>query len=300
MIRGMIDAKACGVALLADYVELTKPRLTLLAVLTTTVAFFLGLSTTLDLRLLGHTLLGTAMMCAGAATLNHVIERDVDGRMWRTRNRPLPARRVRVQEAAAFGVLLSLAGVATLWILVNALTGLLALIAVVVYVLMYTPLKTVTPLCMLVGAVPGAMPSLIGWTAVRGYIGIEGIALSAILFYWQLPHFLAIAWMYRHDFARAGLPVLPVVHPDGDSTFRQILLWSLTLVPISTMPGLLGMTRPLYLPIAVALGIAFLAVNLSLAARPTHARARAVLLASIVYLSLIQIAMLVAKASCRL
>lgn len=281
--------------LLADYVELTKPRLTLLAVLTTTVAFYLG-SQPLDYLLLLHTLLGTAMMGAGAATLNHVLEWEVDGRMWRTRNRPLPSGRMPMREAAVFGALLSMAGVAYLWIMVNALTGTLALAAVATYVLIYTPLKTRTALCTVVGAIPGALPCMMGWTAARGTIGMEGLVLFSILFVWQLPHFLAIAWMYREDYARAGLPMLPVVAPDGGSTIRQILVWTLVLVPISMTPTLQGVTGPAYFVVALVLGLGFLMTGLHMALRPTRASARAVLLASVIYLPLLQAAMLLGKA----
>jgi protoheme IX farnesyltransferase len=290
----MIEAQARPASLAADYLELTKPKLTLLAVLTTMVAFYLG-SQPLDIVLLFHTLLGTAMMGGGAAALNHVLERDVDSRMTRTRRRPIPSGRLAIRDGALFGVVLAGAGVVYLWAMVNPLTGVLALVAVLSYVIVYTPLKTRTPLCTVIGAVPGALPCMMGWTAARGQIGMEGLVLFAILFVWQLPHFLAIAWMYREDYAQAGLPMLPVVEPDGGSTIRQILIWSLALVPISMMPSLLGITTPTYFFSAFALGLAFLAAGVLLAVRPTRASARAVLLASVAYLPLLQAALLLGK-----
>lgn len=294
----MIEARISTRVLpaLADYLELTKPRLTLLAVITTVVAFYLG-SQPLDGSRFTHTLLATMMMAAGAAALNHVMEREVDGRMWRTRNRPLPAGRLPMRDAALFGSLLAITGIAWLWLGVNALTGLLGLLAVFIYVFVYTPLKTRTPLCTIVGAVPGALPCMMGWTAARGELGIEGFVLFAILFVWQLPHFLSIAWMYREDYARAGLPMLPVVEPDGRSTIRQILVWMLALLPISMTPSLLGVTTPVYFFFAFALGLAFLGAGVNLALRPTRASARAVLLASVVYLPLLEAAMLFGKAN---
>ena len=290
----MIEARSATPSIVSDFVELTKPRLTLLAVLTTLVSFYLGSQPLALLRLL-HTLVGTAMMGAGAAALNHVLERDVDGRMWRTRHRPLPARRIALRDAACFGAVLAASGILYLWVMVNPLTGLLGLVAVTTYVAVYTPLKTRTALCTVVGAVPGALPCMMGWTAARGYIGEEGLVLFAILFMWQLPHFLAIAWMYREDYARAGLPMLPVIEPDGASTIRQILIWTLTLLPISMMPSLLGLTGPVYFVLAFVLGLGFLAAGVNLAMRPSRVSARAVLLTSVIYLPLLQVALLLCK-----
>ncbi|NDD28519.1 MAG: protoheme IX farnesyltransferase [Proteobacteria bacterium] len=281
-------------SLVSDYVELTKPRLTVLAVFTTIVAFYLG-SQPLDLVLLGHTLLGTIMIASGAAALNHAFEREVDQRMWRTRSRPIAAGRVTARDGALFGGLLATVGTVYLWLAVNPLTGGLALLAVLSYVLVYTPLKTRTPLCTVVGAVPGALPCMMGWTAARGQIGMEGLVLFSVLFVWQLPHFLAIAWMYQEDYARAGLPMLTVVEPDGTSTIRQIIIWTLTLVPISMTPSLLGVTTPAYFFVALVLGIGFVLSGVMLAVRPTRASARRVLLASVIYLPLLQIAMLLGK-----
>lgn len=293
----MIEARTTPVPLasvLADYVELTKPKLTLLAVFTTVVSFYLG-SPTLDLALLGHTLIGTIMIASGAAALNHALEGEVDQLMLRTRQRPIPAGRVSVRDGLVFGTLLSGAGTAYLWLAVNPLTGGLALLAVLSYVGLYTPMKRRSALCTVVGAVPGALPCMMGWTAARGQIGTEGLVLFSILFVWQLPHFLAIAWMYRDDYARAGLPVLPVVEPDGASTIRQVLIWSLVLIPISMTPSVLGVTTPAYFFLALVLGLAFLASGVLLAVRPTRASARTVLLASVLYLPLLEVALLIWK-----
>ena len=292
----MIEARSTVpvASIVADYMELTKPKLTMLAVLTTMVSFYLG-SQPLDLAMLGHALLGTVMVAAGAAALNHAFEHEVDRRMARTRNRPVATGRISIRDAAVFGTVVAGAGVLYLWIAVNPLTGGLGLLAVASYVGVYTPLKTRTPLCTVVGAVPGALPCMMGWTAARGEIGMEGFVLFSILFAWQLPHFLAIAWMYREDYARAGLPMLTVVEPDGASTIRQILLWTLALVPISVAPSALGLTTPLYSYEAFALGAAFAVSGAMLAARPTRANARLVLLASVVYLPLLQAALFLGK-----
>lgn len=281
-------------SVLADYVELTKPRLTVLALFTTSVSFYLG-SQPLDALLLGHTLIGTLMIASGAAALNNAMEGDVDQLMLRTRRRPVAAGRIPARDAGVFGTLLALAGILNLWFLVNALTGALALVAVLTYVGAYTPMKRRTPLCTLVGAVAGALPCMMGWTAARSQIGLEGLVLFAILFVWQLPHFLAIAWMHREDYARAGMPMLPVVEPDGASTIRQVLLWTVALVPLSMMPSALGVTAPFYLYIALVLGVGFVLAGALLAARPSRASARAVLLASVAYLPLLQVALFLGK-----
>lgn len=281
-------------SVLADYVELTKPKLTMLAVLTTMVSFYLG-SQPLDLLLLGHALIGTLMIASGAAALNHVLEHEVDQRMARTRNRPVAAGRISIRDGAIFGSLVAAAGVVYLWLEVNALTGVLGLVAVVTYVCLYTPLKTRTPLCTVVGAVPGALPCMMGWTAARGTIGMEGLVLFAILFVWQIPHFLAIAWMYRDDYARAGLPVLTVVEPDGTSTIRQIIIWTLALVPISMATTTLGVTTASYALAALVLGLGFFLCGVLLAGNPTRVGARRVLLASVIYLPLLQAALLLGK-----
>lgn len=292
----MIEARSAVpvASVVADYVELTKPKLTMLAVLTTMVSFYLG-SQPLDLLLLGHALIGTLMIASGAAALNHVLEHEVDQRMARTRNRPIAAGRISWRDGAIFGTVVASVGVVYLWLAVNALTGGLGLVAVVTYVGLYTPLKTRMPLCTVVGAVPGALPCMMGWTAARGTIGMEGLVLFAILFVWQLPHFLAIAWMYRDDYARAGLPMLTVVEPDGASTIRQIVIWTLALVPISMAPTALGVTTASYSVEALVLGLGFALSGALLATNPTRVGARRVLLASVIYLPLLQAALLLGK-----
>lgn len=280
---------------LADFLELTKPRLTGMAVITTMCSFYLGVRGPMDYMLLLHTLLGAAMMGAGGATLNQFLEREVDGRMHRTRNRPLPTGRMGMNVALAFGLLLSLAAPLYLAAAVNVLTGALAVVALVSYVLIYTPLKTRTPLCTVVGAVPGALPCMMGWTAARNDIGTEGWVLFAILFLWQIPHFLSIAWMYRDEYRSAGLPMLPVAEPDGASTFRQVIIWTMILLPTSMAPTLLGMTGRAYFFEAFALGLVFLAFSVNMALVRDRLSARRLLLCSVIYLPLLQAALLLNK-----
>jgi len=282
-------------AVAADYVELTKPRLTILAVITTVCSFYLGSRGAVDFGRALHTLLGAAMMGAGGATLNMVLESEVDSRMARTRRRPLPAGRMDARQALWFGAALSIAAPLYLAATVNTLTALLCVVALLSYVFVYTPLKTRTPLCTVIGAVPGALPCMMGWTAARNEIGIEGWILFAILFVWQMPHFLAIAWMYREDYERAGLPMLPVVEPDGNSTARQVIIWCMVLIPMSMAPTLAGITTGAYFFEAFALGLGFLAAGLWMALRRTRPSARALLLASVIYLPLLQVAMLLNK-----
>lgn len=288
-------AQARTSSLVSDYLELTKPRLTSMAVLTTMASFYLGAQGSQSWPLFLSTLVGTTMMGAGGGALNQVMETDLDQSMRRTRNRPLPAGRISRRDATIFGVALSCASVLYLWILVNALTGALAALALVSYLLVYTPLKRKTPLSTVVGAVPGALPALMGWTAIRGEIGLEGTLLFAILYLWQIPHFLSIAWLYREDYARAGVRVLPVVSSDGRSTSIQVLLWTVALLPISLGPGLVGITGPGYCWMALLLGGGFLYAATRMAFHRDHATARGLLLASVAYLPLLQLSMLLGK-----
>lgn len=290
-----VVARARTSSLVSDWVELTKPRLTSLAVLTTMASFYLGSQEGVNLSLLAATIAGTAMMGGGGAALNQVMEVEVDERMRRTRGRPLPDGRVARRDALFFGLALSGASVLYLGAAVNPLTGLLAALALASYLLAYTPLKRRSPLCTVVGAVPGALPAMMGWTAARNVIGLEGWVLFCILFLWQIPHFLSIAWLYRDDYARAGLPMLPVVEPDGDSTSRQILIWTIALIPVSVAPTLLGMTGPHYFWVATLMGLAFLYSGVRMATQRNPRSARALLLASVAYLPLLQVAMLVDK-----
>ncbi len=241
----------------ADYVALTKPRITMLVLVTTAAGFYLGSPGGLDLLLLFHALLGTALVAGGTSAMNQVLEHDVDARMARTRDRPLPAGRLSLAPATLFAGGLSALGIAYLALSVNLLTGVLAALAFVVYDLMYTPLKRVHSLSTLVGAIPGALPIAGGWTAARGELGPGAWALFAILFLWQLPHFLALAWLLKDQYRDAGLRMLSVGDPKGINTRQQTLLYTLALVPASLVPALLGLAGPVYFWVALALGAVF-------------------------------------------
>ena len=226
----------------AAYAELTKPRITFLIVLTSAAGFVLASRGPVDYVALVSALFGIGLLSSGIATLNQYAERDLDGLMRRTANRPLPAGRLAPWEALAFGAGITIAAEAYLLIVVNPLTAVLGLTVIAGYVFAYTPLKTRTSLSTLVGAFPGAVPPLIGWSAARGTISLEGWVLFAILFLWQFPHFLAIAWMYREDYSRAGILMLPVVEPNGRVTAQQIVAYTIMLLPVSLLHRLLRLT----------------------------------------------------------
>ncbi len=274
-------------ARLADYWTLTKPEVNFLVLVSTLVGFYLAAHGSINGWLLFHTLLGTLLVASGTGTLNQALERRTDAFMRRTANRPLPAGRLSPRAALGFGILLSIAGGTELWIAANPLTSALALATLATYLIFYTPLKRRTPLCTLVGAFPGAMPPLIGWAAVRNGLSGEAWALYAILFLWQFPHLLAIAWMYREDYARAGLHLLPRNDHDGRATMRQIIACTLALLPVSLIPALAGDAGVIYLVGAGILGAGFLYYGACLAARRTNVLARQLVLASIVYLPLV-------------
>lgn len=274
-----------------DYIALTKPRVTWLILMSTAVGYFFGTAHWHLLTLL-HTIIGTGLIASGTAALNQWYEREADGKMKRTRNRPLPAGRLAPGRALIFAVLISLAGFAELWLGANALTALLGLFTLASYLFVYTPLKQRSPHSTTIGAIPGAMPPVIGYAAASGKLTWEAGILFAILFLWQFPHFYAIAWMYREDYERAGIRMLPVIEPDGHSTARQILLYSLALIPISLVPKFLSMTGNLYVVGALALGIFFVYAGLRVQTQRTRQCARGVLLASVVYLPLLYSLML--------
>ena len=234
-----------------------------------------------------HLLIGSLLAAGGTLALNQYRERDLDARMDRTRARPLPAGRLQPLEAWLFGVALTLLGTAYLAALVNPLVALVTLATTILYLFAYTPLKRRTPLCTLVGAVAGALPPVAGWAAARGDVAPGAWVLFAILFLWQLPHTLAIARLYRDDYARAGVRVLPVVDPDGASTERQVVLACVALVSVSLLPAVAGWTGPIYLAGALVLGLAFSAVGVEQALVPSPRAARHVLLASLIYLPLL-------------
>jgi protoheme IX farnesyltransferase len=272
---------------LADYWTLTKPEVNFLVLVSALVGFYLAAGGTVRGWLLFHTLMGTLLVASGTGTLNQYLERRTDAFMRRTANRPLPAGRLTGQEALWFGILLSVAGGAELWIAANRLTSMLALATLATYLVLYTPLKRRTPLCTLVGAFPGAMPPLIGWAAVRNGLSGQAWVLYAILFLWQFPHLLAIAWMYREDYARAGLQMLPRHDRDGRATVRQIITCTLALLPVSLIPALTGNAGRIYLVGAGILGAGFMYYGARLAARRTNVLAKQLLMASIVYLPLV-------------
>jgi protoheme IX farnesyltransferase len=234
-----------------------------------------------------HTIFGTGLIASGTAALNQWYERAADRQMRRTAHRPLPSGRLEAGRALAFGIALSVLGFLELWLGVNLLSGLIGAFTLASYLFLYTPLKQRTWWSTTVGAIPGAMPPLIGYAAASGTITFEAAVLGAILFLWQFPHFYAIAWMYREDYARAGIRMLPVVEPDGRSTARQIVLYGVALIPVSLVPAILGMSGRIYLAGALALGIWFLYSGLRVARERTAIRARGVLVTSVLYLPLI-------------
>jgi len=267
-----------------DYLELTKPRITILILICTAVGYSFGCRTSFRLLMLVHVLLGTALMASGTSALNQWYEVDSDSRMRRTRERPIPAGRIKPNHGFLFGVLLSAAGFAELWFGTNALAATLGLFTLLSYLLVYTPLKRRSPACTTVGALPGAMPPLIGYAAASGGLDAGALSLFLILLVWQFPHFYAIAWMYREDYARGGIRMLPVIEPDGESTARRIVACSVLLIPISLVPRLLGMTGSIYATTAVAAGLGLLYFGVRLGQERSFARAHHVLLASVFYL----------------
>jgi protoheme IX farnesyltransferase len=277
-------ALATPASRLADYAELSKPRITLMVVLTTAAGFYLGAGEHIELLVLLHALLGTGVIAAAASALNQVIERDSDARMLRTRTRPLPAGRMEIPAALAFGLALALLGAIYLAVAVNVLTALIGVATLGLYVLVYTPLKRRSSLCTIIGAVPGALPPVMGWTAATGSLSAEAWFLFAILFFWQLPHFLAIAWNYREDYARGGQPMLSVVDPGGASTARQIVLYCMALLPVSLAPSLVHLTGTLYFYGALGLGLAYLVAGVHAARTRSHAAALQLLRVSVIYL----------------
>jgi heme o synthase len=280
-----------------DYIELTKPRITWLILMSTAVGYFFGHQGAWRFWSVLHTILGTALIASGTAALNQWYEREADRKMRRTADRPIPSGRLSADRALIFGILLSVAGFAELTFGLNWLAGFLGLFTLLSYLFLYTPLKQRTPLSTLVGAFPGAMPPIIGYAAASGILDAQAWTLFAILFLWQFPHFLAIAWMYREDYERAGIRMLPVVQPSGEATARQIVLYSLALIPVSMAPSLLGMSGKIYFFGALALGLWYLYSGLRVAFDRTILRARAVLLVSVIYLPLIYGLMLLDRPS---
>ena len=279
--------RAAAPGRIVDFLTLTKPRLNLLVLVTTLGGVYLAAPEGVAPITLLHTLLGTALVAGGAAALNQVWERETDGLMRRTRTRPVPGGRLQPGEGNRFGIALSALGLLELAIGVNLMSAAVAAITIASYLLLYTPLKRRTWLSTLVGAFPGALPPVIGWAAATGHISFGALTLFAIVFLWQMPHFFAIAWLYREDYARAGLPLLPVVEPDGRSTGRQALLYAAALVPVSVTPAFVGLAGPIYVAAALALGIGLLGLSAQFARERSSTAARRLFFASIVYLPLL-------------
>jgi protoheme IX farnesyltransferase len=276
----------------AAYAELTKPRITFLIVLTAAAGFCLAAPVgAFNYIAFIHGMIGIALLSSGIATLNQYMERDLDARMRRTATRPLPTGKLTPTQALLFGTGLTLTAEAYMALLVNPLTAALGITVIVGYLFLYTPLKTRTSLSTAIGAFPGAMPPLMGWVAATGEVTIGAWALFAILFLWQFPHFLAIAWMYREDYARAGICMLPVVEPEGRLTAQQIVAYTLMLLPVSLVPTILGISGSAYFVGAIILGLLFLYSSIMCAVSKTRQQARRLLLASVVYLPLLFVLM---------
>ena len=282
-----------GASRAGDYVTLAKPRLNLLVVATTLAGYYMAAPQNLGWPLLLNTLIGTALVASGASAFNQLLEIDSDGLMRRTRARPLPSGRITPARAKAFALVLSVIGLAQLAYAVNLLAAAVAFVTLLTYTVFYTPLKKRTSLATVVGGVPGALPPMIGWAAVRGNLSLEAWILFGIVFLWQMPHFLAIAWMYREDYGRAGFPLLPIIEPDGASTGRQAVMYAAALLPVSLAPVAAGMAGNAYLAVAAVMGIGFLALAARFAWLRTATDARRLFFGSILYLPLLWIAMVI-------
>jgi heme o synthase len=282
---------------LADFSALTKLRLTLMVLFSTAAGYFMGVTGDVQWLLLLDTLIGTALVAAGSSALNQVIERRCDAQMHRTQHRPLPSGRMAPATVLLLGAILSIGGMAFLAARVNLDAALWAAVTLGLYVFIYTPLKRITTLNTLVGALPGALPPLIGWVAARGELNLQAWTIFGIIFVWQLPHFLAIAWIYRADYARAKFVMLPNVDEEGFSTGRQISIHALSLLPLSLAPFFLRMTGPIYVAGAILLGVAFFSFGLNFAFKRTDSAARQLFLSSVIYLPLLLALMMVDKLS---
>lgn len=278
----------------SDFYELTKPRLTFLVLVTTAVGFCMGAGS-INWILFVHAIIGTAFVAGGASAFNQIAERDADANMKRTATRPLPGGRLLVHDAFIFASVLTVAGIIYLALAVNLLTSLLGILAWASYVLVYTPMKRFTPWCTIVGAIPGALPPMMGWTAVTDSIDPGAWALFAILFAWQIPHFMALAQIYREDYASGGFPMLTVVDLDGSRTSRQIILYCVALLPASLAPWYLHLAGTLYLVGATILGLVFLVLGLRAASRRSTATSRQLFFGSIIYLPCLLLLMVVSK-----
>jgi|SRR5688572_1380038 len=294
-------AQALGGSVAADrswlsvYTDLIKARLTLLVLLTTLVGFYVGVRGSMDYALLFHTMLGTALVASGAAALNQLLEREHDAKMRRTANRPLPSGRLQPVTVMLFGGVCSVVGLVYLALLVNLLTCVLGAVSLVSYLFIYTPLKRLTWLNTAVGAIPGGLPPLMGWAAARGELDGGGWALFAILAFWQMPHFFAIAWIYRDEYAKAGFQMLPSVDPDGRRTATQSVSHALGLLTVSLCPFLFRLAGAWYLAGAIILGAVFLWCAIRFSQELSLTRARQLFFASIIYLPLLLVLLVLDK-----
>jgi heme o synthase len=276
---------------IADFIALTKPRITFLVLITTLVGFYMGSRERLDFILLLHTIIGTGLIASGASALNQFFERELDARMVRTRNRPLPDGRLFPNEALIFSSVISAIGIGYLMLFVNVLTGALGAATLAGYILVYTPLKTRTKACTLVGAFPGAAPPLMGWTAARGEVDAIALSLFAILFLWQMPHFFAIAWIFTEDYARAGF----TIHTSGEQTGRQIMFYCCALIPVSVLPTFFGLTGMIYLLGAILLGFIYFGYGFAVALFRSNTHAHRLLRVSVLYLPALLVLMMMDK-----
>jgi len=276
---------------ISDFAELTKPRITFLVLITTLVGFYMGSRDGVNFLLLLHTIIGTGLVASGASALNQYFERELDARMMRTRNRPLPGGRLLPNEALIFSVVVSVAGTVYLMLFVNMLTGALGAATLAGYILVYTPLKTRTTLCTLIGAFPGAAPPVMGWTAARGEVDAVALSLFAILFLWQMPHFFAIAWIFTDDYLRAGFSM----KRSGESTGRQIIFFCCVLIPVSVLPTVFGLTGMTYLIGATLMGFIYLGYGFAVALFRSSTYAHRLLRVSVLYLPALLVLMMFDK-----
>ncbi len=289
---GVVDATLTGVfRRAADFLELAKPRIVLMVSITAFVGFYVGSEEVPNYLRLLQMLAGTALAAGGTLALNQFLERETDAMMERTRRRPLPDGRVQPGEAFWFGLLVTLAGLSYLALSVNFMSAWVTALITASYLFVYTPMKRRSSLCMLIGAVPGALPPVIGWVAARGSLDLDAWVLFAMMFLWQVPHTLAIARLYREDYAKAGIQFLPVIESDGGSTNRQIVYHCAALLVVSLLPTLIGIAGAIYFAAAFMLGCGLLASGVRLAMESTLSRARRLLFASLIYLPVLLLVM---------
>jgi len=281
--------------MLKDYWQLTKPGVTFMVIISAFSGFYLGSGADINLWLLFHTLTGSWLVAAGTNALNQLIERDLDAKMKRTQKRPLPDGRLSVSEVAIFSITISLAGIIYLTVAANLLTGALAAATLLTYVFIYTPMKQRSHIATLIGAVPGALPAMGGWTAAQGEISAEAWILFTILFFWQLPHFLAIAWLYKDDYTRGGFPVLPAIDKQGVLTSWYVISNCMALIFVSLLPTMVGIAGKIYFIGAFFMGIYFLYSGIQLMRQRSNNAAKKLLRTSIVYLPVVLALMLMDK-----